>query len=138
MNELFNALLDISKLDAGVLTPNLIQFSVGELLDRIETTFAGAAHEKGLSLRVVPSSARVCSDFILLERILLNLVSNAVRYTASGGVIVGCRHRKATLRIEVWDSGPGIAEQERGNIFGEFYQLDGLGARVAEVVLAWD
>ena len=123
MNELFNALLDISKLDAGVLTPNLSEFSVAELLDRIETTFAGAAHEKGLSLRVAPSSARVCSDFILLERILLNLVSNAVRYTARGGVIVGCRHRKAKLRIEVWDSGPGIAEQERGNIFSEFYQL---------------
>ena len=63
------------------------------------------------------------SDFILLERILLNLVSNAVRYTAHGGVVVGCRRRKATLRIEVWDSGPGIAEQERGNIFGEFYQV---------------
>ena len=124
MNELFNALLDMSKLDAGVLTPNLIQFSVSELLDRIETTFAGSAHEKGLSLRVVPSSARVCSDFILLERILLNLVSNAVRYTARGSVIVGCRHRGATLRIEVWDSGPGIAEPERGNIFGEFYQLE--------------
>jgi signal transduction histidine kinase len=123
MNELFDALLDISKLDAGVLSPNLTQFSVAELLDRIETTFAGAALEKGLSLRVAPSSARVRSDFILLERILLNLVSNAVRYTAHGVVFVGCRRRKATLRIEVWDSGPGIAEQERGNIFGEFYQV---------------
>ena len=67
----------------------------------------------------------MCSDFILLERILLNLVSNAVRYTASGRVMVGCRHRGPTLRIEVWDSGPGIAEHERGNVFGEFYQLNG-------------
>jgi signal transduction histidine kinase len=122
MNELFNALLDISKLDAEVLTPDLTQFSAAELLDRIETTFAGAAHQKGLSLRVVPSGASICSDFILLERILLNLVSNAVRYTAHGGVIIGCRPRNARLRIEVWDSGPGIAEQERKNVFGEFYR----------------
>jgi signal transduction histidine kinase len=122
MNELFNALLDISKLDAEALSPNLTQFSAGELMDRIETTFAGAAHQKGLSLRVVPSRASIRSDFILLERILLNLVSNAVRYTAHGGVIVGCRPRNATLRIEVWDSGPGILEQERKNVFGEFYR----------------
>ena len=122
MNELFSALLDISKLDAEVLSPNLTQFSAGELMDRIETTFAGAAHQKGLSLRVVPSRASIRSDFILLERILLNLVSNAVRYTAHGGVIVGCRPRNATLRIEVWDSGPGIPEQERKNVFGEFYR----------------
>jgi signal transduction histidine kinase/CheY-like chemotaxis protein len=122
MNELFNALLDITKLEAEVLSPNLTQFSAGELLDRIETTFAGAAHQKGLSLRVVPSRASICSDFILLERILLNLVSNAVRYTAHGGVIIGCRLRNATLRIEVWDSGPGIPEQERKNVFGEFYR----------------
>ena len=122
MNELFNALLDISKLDAEVLSPNLTHFSARELMDRIETTFAGAAHQKGLSLRIVPSRASIRSDFILLERILLNLVSNAVRYTTHGGVIVGCRPRNATLRIEVWDSGPGIPEQERKNIFGEFYR----------------
>jgi signal transduction histidine kinase len=123
MNELFNALLDISKLDAGVLAPSFTEFGVAELLDRIETTFAEAAHEKGLSLQVVASSAQVRSDFILLERVLLNLVSNAVRYTARGGVVVGCRRRGRRLRIEVWDSGPGIAEHERQNIFHEFYQL---------------
>jgi signal transduction histidine kinase len=123
MNELFNALLDISKLDAGVLSPNFTDFEVAELLDRIETTFAEAAHEKGLSLRVVASCAQVRSDFILLERVLLNLVSNALRYTARGGVVVGCRRRGCRLRIEVWDSGPGIAEHERRNIFHEFYQL---------------
>jgi len=122
MNELFNALLDISKLDAEVLSPDLTHFSAGDLMDRIETTFAGVAYQKGLSLRVVPSRASIRSDFILLERILLNLVSNAVRYTTHGGVIVGCRPRNATLRIEVWDSGPGIPEQERKNVFGEFYR----------------
>ena len=65
------------------------------------------------------------SDVVLLERILLNLVSNAVRYTTRGGVVVGCRRRGEQLRIEVWDSGPGIPEDQRKNIFGEFYQLAG-------------
>ena len=93
MNELFNSLLDISKLDAGVLAPSISEFPVDHLLKRIETTFAATAREKGLRLRVVSSRAWVRSDFILLERILLNLVSNAVRYTERGGVVVGCRHR---------------------------------------------
>src|SRR5262249_46824653 len=86
MNDLFNAILDISKLDAGVLAPVISDFRVDQLLKRIETTFAATAREKGLRLRVVPNGAWIRSDFILLERILLNLVSNAVRYTATGGV----------------------------------------------------
>src|SRR4029077_4197512 len=123
MNDLFNALLDISKLDAGVLAPELTVFPVAHLLKHMETTFAPAAREKGLRLECVPSAAWVRSDFILLERILLNLVSNAIRYTVRGGVIVGCRRRGGQLRIEVWDSGIGIPEDQRENIFGEFYQL---------------
>jgi signal transduction histidine kinase/CheY-like chemotaxis protein len=123
MNELFNALLDISKLDAGVLTPDVTAFPVERLLKRIEMTFAAAAREKDLRLRVVPSGAWVRSDFILLERILFNLVSNAVRYTTRGGVVVGCRRRVGLLRIEVWDTGVGIPADQRRNIFGEFYQL---------------
>ena len=123
MNDLFNALLDISKLDAGVLAPELTTFPVAHLLKHMETTFAPAAREKGLRLQFVPSGAWVRSDFILLERILLNLVSNAIRYTARGGVLVGCRRRGGQLRIEVWDSGIGIPEDQRENIFGEFYQL---------------
>jgi signal transduction histidine kinase len=123
MNELFNALLDISKLDAGVVTPSVSEFPVDDLLKRIEMTFAAAAREKGLRLRVVSSGAFVRSDFILLERILLNLVSNAIRYTNGGGVMVGCRRRGDALRIEVWDSGIGIPEDQRGSIFREFYQL---------------
>ena len=122
MSELFNALLDISKLDAGALTPNITEFPVAQVLKRIESTFDGAAREKGLSLRVVPTTAWVRSDFILLERILLNLVSNAVRYTSDGGVVVGCRNRGGRLRIEVWDTGPGIAEDQRRKIFDEFYR----------------
>jgi CheY-like chemotaxis protein/anti-sigma regulatory factor (Ser/Thr protein kinase) len=117
--------LDISKLDAGVLAPSKSEFPVDYLLKRIETTFVATARENGLRLRVVPSRAWVRSDFILLERILLNLVSNAVRYTDRGGVVIGCRHRNGRLRIDVCDSGIGIPEDQRRNIFGEFYQVDG-------------
>jgi signal transduction histidine kinase/CheY-like chemotaxis protein len=123
MNELFNALLDISKLDAGALSPEITEFPVAQLLARMERTFGGAAREKGLSLVVVRSRAWVRSDFILLERVLLNLVSNAVRYTARGSILVGCRRRGRHLRIDVCDTGPGIPEDQRENIFGEFYRL---------------
>jgi signal transduction histidine kinase len=125
MNELFNALLDISKLDAGVLTRDLKEFPIQNLLDRIEITFAGAACEKGLSLRMVPSHSWVRSDPILLERVLLNLVSNAVRYTNQGGVVIGCRRRLGAVRIEVYDSGIGIPQDQQRNVFGEFYRLAG-------------
>ena len=127
MNELFNALLDISKLDAGVLSPSITEFPVAKLLDRVDTTFTEAAQEKGLSLRFISSSAWVRSDFILLERIVFNLVSNAVRYTSSGGVVVGCRKRGVNLRIEVWDTGPGVPQDQQQNIFGEFYRLGAPG-----------
>jgi signal transduction histidine kinase/CheY-like chemotaxis protein len=123
MNELFNALLDISRLDAGVLALNLAEFPLQRMFERIEATFSNAAHEKGLQLRVVRSSAWISSDFILLERILLNLVSNAIRYTRKGRIVVGCRHRGRQLRIDVCDSGIGIPEDQRKNIFSEFYQL---------------
>jgi signal transduction histidine kinase len=123
MNELFNALLDVSKLDAGVLTPNVSEFPVGGLLRRIETTFLAAAREQGLRLRVVQCRAWLRSDFIMLERILLNLVSNAVRYTGRGGVVIGCRRRGNQLRIDVCDSGVGIPEDQQRDVFGEFYQL---------------
>jgi GAF domain-containing protein/CheY-like chemotaxis protein len=123
MNELFNALLDITKLDAGALTARIAQFPVAELLRRIGSTFAAVAQEKGLTLRLVSSSAWVRSDPVLLERIVLNLVSNAVRYTTSGGIVVGCRRRGGVLCIEVADSGPGIPEDQRRKIFSEFYRL---------------
>jgi signal transduction histidine kinase len=123
MNELFNALLDISRLDAGVLAPNPSDFPLDRLLKRIETTFMAAARDKGLRLRIVSSRAWVRSDFILLERILLNLVSNAVRYTERGGIVIGSRRRGDCARIDVCDSGVGIPEGQRRNIFGEFVQL---------------
>jgi signal transduction histidine kinase len=125
MNELFNDLLDMSKLDSGVLAPNISEFPIAQLLERTESTFSAAARKKGLSLRIVRNSAWVRSDFILLERILLNLVSNAVSYTARGKVVVGCRLRGRHLRIDVFDRGPGIPEDEHISIFREFYQIGG-------------
>jgi signal transduction histidine kinase/DNA-binding NarL/FixJ family response regulator len=123
MNELFNALLDMSRLDAGVLVPSISEFPIDRLLKRIEMTFTAAAREKNLRLRVVSNGSWIRSDFILLERILLNLVSNALRYTPAGGIVVGCRRRAGVLQIEVWDSGIGIPEDQQRNIFGEFHQL---------------
>ena len=123
MDEMFKSLLDISRLDAGILTPKITEFPIARLLQKIETRFDQATREKGLRLRVRRSDAWVRSDAMLLERILLNLVSNAVRYTLRGGIIVGCRRRGEMLRIEVWDSGPGIPEDQKQNIFGEFFQL---------------
>jgi len=125
MNELFNDLLDMSKLDSGVLAPNISEFPIAQLLERTESTFSAAARKKGLSLRIVRNSAWVRSDFILLERILMNLVSNAVSYTARGKVVVGCRLRGRHLRIDVFDRGPGIPEDEHISIFREFYQIGG-------------
>jgi signal transduction histidine kinase len=123
LNELFDALLDLSQLDAGTLTAHPTDFPIKRVFDRLMMTFASAAGDAGLHLRIVPSEAWVHSDPILLERILLNLVSNAVRHTRRGGVVVGCRRRGDAFHIEVWDSGPGIPAEQRDNIFNEFVRL---------------
>lgn len=141
MNELFNALLDISQLDAGALEPRISEFAIHGLLARIEATFAPAAREKGLHFSMVACSAWVRSDAILLERILLNLVSNAVRYTTTGGVLVGCRRQRGYLRLDVYDSGIGIPQDQQRAIFAEFYRgrhaeqarTEGLGLGLAIV-----
>jgi two-component system, sensor histidine kinase len=138
MNALFNTLLDLSKLDSDVTIPTISEFPVQHLLNRIETTFAGMAHEKGLALRVVANSNWLRSDVVLLERILSNLVSNAVRYTSRGGIVVGCRRRDSGLYIEVWDTGVGIDASEQPKIFDEFYRVArddaglGLGLAIVE------
>jgi signal transduction histidine kinase/CheY-like chemotaxis protein len=131
MNDLFNALLDISKLDAGAVEPNITAFAIDPLLRKIENMFAADTRAKSLRLRVLPSGAWLRSDRVLLERILLNLVSNAVRYTERGGIIVGCRRRGDSVRIEVWDSGIGIPQDQQQNIFREFYQVGGARAGAA-------
>lgn len=124
LSNLLDALLDISKLDAGVVTPNVMEFSIENLLERIARDYAPLAERKGIALRVIPNSAVVCSDPVLLERILVNLISNAIRYTPNGGtVLLVCRYRGDKLRIEVRDNGVGIPTSEQGNIFREFVQL---------------
>lgn len=127
INELFDALLDMSKLEAGMLEPEVIEFPVRRLLNRVETTFSESARRKEIRFRTMASAAWVRSDFVLLERMLFNLVSNALRYTERGGVVVGCRRRGGWLRLEVWDSGPGIPADQQKNVFSEFYRLDAPG-----------
>jgi len=127
LGNLLDALLDMSKLDAGAVDPEIGDFPVSDILDRIEGSFRASALDKGLKFAVVHSSATVRSDPVLLERIVLNLVSNAIRYTARGGVVVGCRRRNACIRIEVWDTGSGIPLDLQRDIFREFYQLPNPG-----------
>jgi signal transduction histidine kinase len=122
LEALFSTLLDISKLDAGAVVPTRRAVSLGFLLSRIERDFGPSAAAKGLRLSIVPTRAWVHSDPVLLERIVANLASNAIRYTARGGIVIGARRRGGQIRLEVWDSGIGIAETERERIFEEFYQ----------------
>lgn len=124
MNDLFSGLLDVSRLDAGALTPNVTIFPISQLLKRLETTFYEVARVKALSCRIVGNSSWVRSDAILLERIVSNLVSNAIRYASAGGVVVGCRRRGNHLRIEVWDTGSGIPVDQQQLIFSEFYRIN--------------
>jgi CheY-like chemotaxis protein len=98
-------------------------FPVNRILDRIRTEFTQQAETKGLKLLVVPSRALLLTDSLLLQRVLFNLVSNALRYTDAGGVVVGCRRRGSRVLIEVWDSGRGIPEDRQKEIFEEFVQL---------------
>jgi PAS domain S-box-containing protein len=122
-DELLSALLEVARLDAGTLKPQPQAFAACDLLERIETSYAPQAREKSLAFRIVPCSVPVVSDPALLGRILGNLVSNAIRYTERGAVLVGCRRRGQMLRIEVWDTGIGIPESKWGAIFEEFYQI---------------
>ena len=123
LDELLNALLDISKLDAGVMQQRSEPVAIGELLDQVRNQFASAAAQKGLRLIIRPCRVLVHSDAVMLRRILVNLVSNAVRYTSHGGILVGCRRRQDRLRVEVWDTGIGIPEDKSDVIFEEFVQL---------------
>ncbi|MGQ9370875.1 PAS domain-containing hybrid sensor histidine kinase/response regulator [Azospirillum sp. ST 5-10] len=120
---LLDSLLDVSKLDAGVVAARPLVFPVDSVLSTMRANFAAVAAAKGLDLRVVPSSAVVRTDPTLLGRLVQNLVDNAVRYTARGRVLLGCRRRGETLRIEVWDTGIGIADESTGEIFEEFTQV---------------
>jgi len=123
VSELFNSLLDISRLDANVVKSTKQACSMSTLLEKIENEFSAIAIDKGLGFRVVPCAHTIYSDCVLLGRILQNFVSNAIRYTDSGSVMVCCRVRRGNLRIEVRDSGLGIEEDKHQEIFEEFLQL---------------
>ncbi len=125
MGMLFNDLLDLSRLDAGVIVPHPVCVRVDDLLGRLNARFLPLALQKGLRLRFVPSGLEAETDPVLLDRILANLIDNAIRYTASGGILVGARRRPGGgARIEVVDSGIGVPEAMQERIFEEYFQLD--------------
>lgn len=138
---LLDGLLDISRLDAGAIEAHSTRFPLQALFERMAMEFEPLAERKGLKLNFVATSAVLQSDPDLLDRILRNLLSNAVRYTGRGGILVGVRRRPGGTRIEVWDTGIGIAPADQRDVFREFHQLetrhselrDGLGLGLAIV-----
>ncbi|WP_454837557.1 hybrid sensor histidine kinase/response regulator NahK/ErcS' [Pseudomonas rhizophila] len=144
VENLLGTLVDISKLDAGVIKADIAPFALSELLDNLAAEYVQVARSEGLELHFVPCSALVRSDMQLLARILRNLLSNAIRYTPSGRVVLGCRRHRQRLSIQVWDSGIGIAENRLEEIFQEFKRGDvqrpdqdrglGLGLAIVEKI----
>ena len=128
VEDILVTLLDISKLDAGAMRPELSNFRIDELLSALQVEFGPMAMEKNLKLTVVPSSLTVRSDRRMLRRVLQNLVSNAIKYTPHGRVLMGCRRAGSMLRVEVHDTGTGIAQEKLGVIFQEFQRLDANGS----------
>ncbi len=138
---ILGALLDISKLESGPMAVSVGPVEVQPMLQRLAEEFAPLAAAKGLSLRLHPGGGTVVSDAGYLRRILQNLIGNAIRYTSRGGVLIGLRARGNALRLEVWDTGPGIPEEAQERIFREFQRLNarasaaegmGLGLAIVE------
>jgi PAS domain S-box-containing protein len=144
VENLLGTLVDISKLDAGVIKADIAPFALSELLDNLAVEYTELARSEGLELHFVGCSALVRSDIQLLARILRNLLSNALRYTYKGRVVLGCRRQHQRLSIQVWDSGMGIAEERLEEIFQEFKRGDvqrpdqdrglGLGLAIVEKI----
>ncbi|MDE2051567.1 MAG: response regulator [Gammaproteobacteria bacterium] len=143
-DDILSTLLDISRLESGTLEVHEREFALGALLDTLGREFGMIARARGVELRVVRCAAMIRSDEALLRRILQNYLSNAVRYSRRGRVLMGCRRAGESLRIEVWDTGPGIASEHHRRIFLEFQRLDsgvesaergaGLGLAIVERV----
>tara|TARA_B000000477_G_scaffold54871_1_gene46232 strand:- start:1436 stop:3496 length:2061 start_codon:yes stop_codon:yes gene_type:complete len=121
---LLNALLDVSELEVGAIKPRHEIFSVNNILISIFQSFLPLAKDKELGFRIVPSSLYVESDPALLERILGNFMSNAIRYTDKGSVLIGCRRKGSEVSIEVWDTGCGISDDQMSLIYEDFYQVE--------------
>lgn len=124
MSGMLNTLLDINQLEAGIVEPERVDFRVNDMLEQLKTEFAYHTESRGLDWRMVPCSLIVKSDPRLLEQMIRNLLSNAVKYTRRGKILLGCRRRGNKLRIEVWDTGVGIPEEQIQAIFEEFHQID--------------
>ena len=123
MSELLSTLLDISKLDAGIVKPRFEEFPLWQILDGIQSDFSPIADEKGLELRIrCDEFLAVRSDRTMLRRIFQNLISNALRYTSSGGVLIAIRKRRDHLQVEVVDTGNGIPDHQQQNVFEEFHR----------------
>ena len=123
MELLFNALLDISRLDAGTIEAHQVHFPLQKMLDDLEHQFSALAAEKQLRLRFRPCDVTLYSDPLLIERILVNLIANAIRYTDDGGVLVACQRRGRMVRLSVIDTGRGIPPEQQESVFQEFVQL---------------
>ena len=141
VEEILGVLIEISRLDTGRLEPDITVFPLNEVFERLQVEFSPLAREKGLDLRIVATRAWVRSDRRLLRRLLQNLVSNAIKYTATGKVLLGVRRRGDRLAILVCDTGPGIPKSKRTLIFKEFQRLEetastvrglGLGLSIVE------
>ena len=130
VEEILTTLLDMSRLDAGAMKPELTPFRIDDILSQLRVEFEPMAKEKRLKLTFAPTSATIRSDRRLLRRLLQNLISNAIKYTPAGRVLVGCRRRRGRLVVEVWDTGLGIPDNKRKAVFREFERLDA-GARRA-------
>lgn len=122
LSKLVEELLEISRLDSGAIQPQVESSSLSEMFLVLQREFLALAAAKRLELRIRPTRLAVTSDPLLLSRVLRNLLTNAIRYTARGGVLLGARRRGESVFIEVWDTGPGIHEQELARVFEEFYR----------------
>ena len=123
MDEMFHAFLDISKLDASIVKVNLEVFPLQKIIDQVLLEFQPVAHDKEITLSCVRTKAWVFSDANLVKNILRNLISNALRYTASGKILIGCRHKNEAISLSVIDTGCGISDAHKDQIFNDFYQV---------------